>query len=133
MPTAIGILSAVNVLRTREGRPPLTASGTLMVLAFARARGMSEGKYLGHEDPNGRSPTARRLLEEAGFQGPVGELVYGSRGSLDTLPADAGRAWQAGQANLEALMSADYHFAGVGVMGDGTWWKVSLLLAQAEP
>ncbi|MCJ7513247.1 MAG: CAP domain-containing protein [Anaerolineales bacterium] len=133
MPAAIGVVSAANVLRIQAGLPPLTASGTLMGLALARAQGMTASKYLGHEDPSGASPSAQELLQATGFRGPVGELVYGSQRNLEGLAADAVRAWEASPANRELLLSSKYRYAGVGIQGDGNWWKVSLLLAASEP
>jgi len=133
MPTAIGMVSAVNVLRVQAGLPPLAASGTLMVLGKVRAEAMAEGRFLGHEDPAGASPSARQIMEDAGFRGPVAELVYANQGPLETLATDAVRAWERTPANRELLLSPEYAFAGVGLEGDGSWWKVSLLLAASEP
>ncbi len=133
MPTAIGMVSAVNVLRVQAGLPPLAASGTLMVLGKVRAEAMAEGRYLGHEDPAGASPSARQIIEDTGFRGAVAELVYANQGPLETLATDAVRAWERTPANREVLLSPEYAFAGVGLEGDGSWWKVSLLLAASEP
>jgi len=133
LPTAIGMVSEINVLRVERGLPPLAPSGALMALAITRADSMAEGRYLGHEDPSGQSPAARDLLAAAGMRGPVAELVYGSQGSLDQLATRAVHAWQSSPANRDALLSPDYAYAGVGVQGDETWWKVSLVLASSEP
>jgi len=133
MPTAIALVSAVNVLRVQEGRPALTASGTLMALAVERALAMADGRFLGHEDPSGASSSAGQLLESTGFRGPVAELVYAGQGNLEQLAADAVRAWQSTPANRDVLLSSDYRIAGVGIQGDGTWWKASLLMAAEEP
>lgn len=133
MPAAIETLSALNVKRVQAGLAPLTASGALMALAAVRAEGMVEGRYLGHEDPAGSSPSAQQLLQDTGFRGPVAELVYASQGELDALATDAVRAWDGTPTNQAVLLSPEYSYAGVGLQGDGTWWKVSLLLAASEP
>jgi len=133
MPAAIGMVSAVNVLRAQAGVPPLAASGTLMVLGRVRAEAMAEGRYLGHEDPAGAPPSARQIMDDSRFRGPVAELVYANQGSLETLATDAVRAWERTPTNREVLLSPEYAFAGVGLEGDGSWWKVSLLLAASEP
>jgi uncharacterized protein YkwD len=133
MPTAIGIVNEINVLRVEAGLPPLAPSGVLMALAMARADGMAAGKYLGHEDPRGASPAARELLAAAGVRGPVAELVYGNQGPLGQLATQAVQAWQRSPANQEAMLSPAYAFAGVGIQGDGIWWKVSLVMAGSEP
>jgi uncharacterized protein YkwD len=133
MPAAIEMVSGVNVLRAQEGLLPLTASGTLMALAMVRAEAMAAGRYLGHEDPAGASPSARQIMENTGFRGPVAELVYASQGPLETLAMDAVRAWEGTPSNRDVLLSPEYALAGVGLEGDGSWWKVSLLLAASEP
>ncbi len=104
-----------------------------MALAMIRADAMAEGRYLGHEDPTGPSPSARQLMEDTGYRGPVAELVYASQGELEMLATNAMRAWDSTPANQAVLLSPEYAYAGVGLQGDGNWWKVSLLLAASEP
>lgn len=133
LPAAVAVLEAANVLRSIEGREPLSPSPILTGLAFRRAGDMVEGRYLAHVDPNGASPAARELLSGAGYAAPVAELLLATEEALGELPLAAVSRWNESPANRSVLLDPTYRFAGVGLRSDGTWWKVVLLMAEAEP
>jgi uncharacterized protein YkwD len=133
LPAALALLEAVNILRTLEGGAPLAPSASLTGLAFERAGDMVEGRYLAHVDPNGVYPSARELLAAGGYETAVAELVLASQDELGRLPQVAVARWTDSVDNRTALLDPVYRYAGVGLLSDGAWWKIVLLLSASEP
>ena len=127
------IVSQINALRKQEGLAPLVSTATLMGIAQLRAEDMVARGYFSHDDPRTGLPAPEALLVSSGYTGRVAENLYTSNAPLDQLAAAAVQAWQDSEAHRANLLDSHYRFTGVGVMGDGSMWKVCQLFAEQAP
>lgn len=132
-PSATRLLYELNRARATAGRAPLEADAALTDLAFLRARDLVARDYMDHRDPETGTDLAWTLLTSAGFHGRLGENLFAATGPLDSLPQAALQAWLDSPEHRANLLDPAFRRAGVGLMGDGTWWKVVVLLAEHGP
>jgi uncharacterized protein YkwD len=133
LPTAVAIMSLVNEMRIEAGVTPLTPSAELITIAFERSQAMVERKYLSHTDPFDFSLPVQSLLESEGARGAVAENLFAADVPLDQVPQATLEAWGGSPSHRALLLDERYQFTGVGLQTDGTWWKVTQILAESIP
>ncbi len=131
--TSDHLLLAVNARRAESGALPLLANEVLTDLAFERATDMAVRGYLGHVDPLSGGNLLETRLDEQGFTGPAAELLYETQGPLQDAADRALEAWWQDPAHRTLLLEPAFRFAGVGLMGDGSEWRVVVILAVQAP
>lgn len=127
------LLSAINIRRALEGWPPLIRQAALTEIANNRAIDMSVRAYLSHEDPETMEILVESMLIDKGYHGQVAELVYAASESLDHMSEIAIDEWFDDPDTRSVLLSPGFHFIGIGLMGDGTTWKIVQVLAEHGP
>ncbi len=132
MPVAQEIVRSVNDERTARGLPALAAPASLMEVAFERSEDMVARGYFGHEYPENGSALAWSLLVGAGFGGALGENIFATPGSLEDVASIALAAWLGSPAHREQILNPIFHYTGVGLMGDGTVWKITQVFAESS-
>ena len=131
--TTDALLSAINIRRALEGWPPFVGQAALTEIANRRAIDMSVYAYLSHEDPETAEILVENMLIEMGYSGQVAELVYAANEPLDRLGEIAIEAWFNDPDTRSVLLSPGFRFIGIGMMGDGTTWKIVQVLAEHGP
>lgn len=131
--SAESILKAVNVERADAEAAGLISHMGLTELARSRSTDMSVRGYTGHEDPISGENLVTSLLAENGYRGPAAELVYTADDPLEGLSASVTDAWFSDPMHKALLLEPAFRFAGLGIMGDGSAWKVTLILAADVP
>jgi uncharacterized protein YkwD len=76
---------------------------------------------------------AQALLIAGGYGGRLGENLFSYSGSLSELATNTMAAWMSSTAEGSLILDPAFHMAGVGVMGDGSWWTVTQLFAETGP
>jgi uncharacterized protein YkwD len=132
-PLAAEVLVRANADRLEHGLPALHASTPLTRVASLRAQDMVARGYFDHVDPRRGTIEADRLVRPLGVVGEIAELLFTSTETLQGVPAAAVRAWLADDANASTLLDSRLSYSGAGVMGDGTWWVVVLLMTETAP
>lgn len=133
LPIAEAIISRVNHDRALLGVPPLIAPPSLMEIAFLRAEDLAARAYLDSLGPGESNAAAWRLLVAAGYGGAMAENLFASTESVGQLADAAMAAWMGSPAHRQVILDPRYRYIGVGLMGDGTWWKVSQVFAERGP
>ncbi len=131
-PAAEAILERVNRERRAVGVGPLHASQELNDLAFLRAKDMVARDYFGHVDPESGVALAWSLLTTGGYEGKIAENLFATTASLERVPEATLARWLANPENRGNLLDPDFSGSGVGLMGDGVWWKVVALFAEGS-
>ncbi len=131
--TTDALLSAINVRRALDGWPPLVRQVALTEIANNRAIDMAVHTYLSHEDPETTEILVESMLIDRGYHGRVAELVYAANGPLDRLGEIAIDEWFDDPDMRSVLLNPAFHYIGIGVMGDGTTWKIVQVLAEHAP
>ena len=127
------ILAEANRRRAEESLPPLVAHDLLIGLAFTRSEDMVARSYFSHIDPVDGTIPAQIYLTSAGFGGVVAENIFATTAPLPEVVEITMRAWMGSDSHRENLLNPAYHYSGAGLMGDGTWWKVTQLFAERKP
>ena len=130
---ADSVLAAVNVRRALGGVPPLIQQPVLSEVARERSIDMAASGYLGHVNPQDGQVSVEALLGSAGVIGQAAELLYQSTLTIDQISQQAVAAWFQDSDHNLILLSPDFRFAGVGVMGDGERWILTLILSGEAP
>jgi uncharacterized protein YkwD len=73
------------------------------------------------------------LLPAAGYGGLLSEVIYATTAPLADLPEAAYDWWMNSEIHRRNLLDPRFQLIGIGLMGDGTWWKVTGLLAAEGP
>ena len=131
--TTDALLSAINVRRALDGWPPLVRQIVLAEIANNRAIDMAVHTYLSHEDPETAEILVKSMLIDRGYHGRVAELVYAANVPLDRLGEIAIDEWFDDPDTRSVLLNPGFHYIGIGMMGDGTTWKIVQVLAEHAP
>ena len=123
----------INEERRQAATASLAIDPALTDLAFVRSEDMIARDYFAHEDPLDGSVPAHLLLPAAGFGGMLSEILFATTAPLDDVPSAALDWWRNSDIHRRNLLEPRFHMVGIGLMGDGTWWKVTGLLAEAGP
>ncbi len=130
---AASIVVQINLDRDRIGLGPLVTSAALTDIAFLRSDDMIERSYFGHAERQDLLPLVWPMLSASGYAGKLGENLYEYRGPLAEVGTAAVGAWIASRDHRRLLLDARFHFTGVGLMGDGTVWRVTQVFAERGP
>lgn len=132
-PATDEIVRLINEERRQAATAALTIEPALTDLAFVRSEDMVARDYFAHEDPLDGSVPAHILLPVAGFGGMLSEIIFATTAPLEDVPTAALDWWRDSEVHRRNLLEPRFHLVGIGLMGDGTWWKVTGLLAEAGP
>jgi uncharacterized protein YkwD len=132
-PVADALLLAVNRRRVDAGLPQLKVAAELTQIAQLRAADMVARNYFGHTDPISGEDLAAPLIKSAGFTGRVAENVYATDAARQQVVSQVVDGWFSSPSHRESLMDPELRFTGVGLAGDGTWWKICQVFAQSSP
>jgi uncharacterized protein YkwD len=127
------ILAAINVRRALSGIPPLIQLPELTNIAMLRATDLTINGYLGHVDPRSGEVAVMQLLLDSGFNKQAAELLFRSQVALSTVPNEVVEAWFLDSDNRLVLLSPEFHYGGVGIMGDGQAWVVTAVVTGESP
>jgi len=127
------VVLLINEKRGQVGQPPLHAESGLSDLAFLRSEDMVARDYFSHQDPTDGSTPADLLLPALGYGGLLSEIIFATTAPLPEVPQAALTWWMNSDVHRRNLLEPRFHDIGIGIMGDGTWWKVTGLLAESGP
>ena len=127
------ILQAINVRRAEAAAPALISHPVLDELASLRAADLTTRGYLTHEDPSSGDTIVEHSLAELNYSGPAGELLFAAQDPLDSVPEKVIAAWFDDPMHKALLLEPTFRYCGIGLMGDGESWKISLVLTVALP
>ena len=130
---ADALLVGVNQRRIDAGLAPLKAKAELIEIAELRAEDMVVRDYFGHTDPLSGDPLVEPLIKSAGYTGRVAENLYATDAAQDELVDQVLTAWFNSPSHRASLLDPELQFTGVGLAGDGTWWKICQVFAQRAP
>lgn len=130
---AAGVVAQINLDRDRAGLAPLVTSAALTDIAFSRSQDMIARSYFGHADRADALPQVWPMLSAYGYAGKLGENLYEYHGSLADAGAATVRTWMASRDHRKLLLDDRFHFTGVGLMGDGSVWRVTQVYAERGP
>ena len=131
--TAESILQAINVQRAEQGVPALISQPVLVDLALARSTDLAVRSYLGHADPETGDVKIESALAELGYSGPAAELIFASGHPLESVPERAATAWFRDPMHKALLLEPTFMYGGIGIMGDGESWKITMVLTVDLP
>jgi uncharacterized protein YkwD len=133
--TSLGnaLLVGVNQRRINAGLPPLKATAELTEIAQLRAEDMVVRDYFGHTDPSSGAALVEPLMMSAGFTGRVAENIYATNAPQPTLVDQVVAAWFDSPSHRASLLDPELRLTGVGLAGDGSWWKICQVFAQQGP
>lgn len=127
------IEAVVNFERESQSLPPLISLPNLRAIAFYRANDMVERDYLDHADPVNGTSMAEGLLIEEGYSGKLGELIWQSQSSLESLPDQAVEEWLSDPSQRRVINDPSFHYTGAGLIWDGSTWKIVQVFAETAP
>jgi uncharacterized protein YkwD len=130
---ADSILAAVNLQRALAGVPPLIQQPALVDAASERSVDMAARRYLAHVDPADGSLGAEKLLRGKGFRGQAAELLFQTEQPVSDVSQATIGAWLQDSDHSLILLSPDFRYAGIGVMGNGERWIITMLLTGERP
>jgi len=133
--TSLGnaLVVGVNQRRIEAGLPPLMATAELTEIAQLRADDMVVRDYFGHTDPISGAALVEPLIRSAGFTGRVAENIYATNAPQPALVNQVVAAWFDSPSHRASLLDPGLRFTGVGLAGDGSWWKICQVFAQRGP
>ncbi len=131
--SADAILNGINLRRAQKGIAPWIIEPILVEYAYERSIDMAVRGYLDHLDPQNGEILVQRALQEQVFYGQAAEFVYATGDQLTEVSTSTLAAWF-GDADHEAVLySPDFRYAGLGIMGDGSNWIVTLIVVEGRP
>lgn len=133
VPIAEAIQLEVNRARQEAGVSILESREDLMAIAFLRSLDMVYRDYFDHLDPADGSAPAYTLMTSYGYSGRLAENLYATARPLDEVISSTVEAWLGSPIQRESLLDPMLAFTGVGLMGDGKWWKVTQVSAEFLP
>lgn len=127
------ILNGINLRRAQNGFLPLVVEPALIELAYERAIDMAARGYVAHIPPGESRVAAEASFIEGGFSGQAAELLFSSQAPLADVASITLQNWFDDANHRAVLLSPDFYYSGLGLMGDGTRWVVALLLVESRP
>lgn len=133
MNTAESIQQAVNVKRAEAGAPSLISHPALVDLASERSTALAMGSYLAHEDPASGTVAVESALAKMNYSGPATELLFAAQDPLESVADRVIEAWFTDPMHKALLLEPSFRYCGIGLMGDGELWKISMILTTGLP
>jgi uncharacterized protein YkwD len=133
MNTAESIQQAVNVKRAEAGAPSLISHPALVDLASERSTALAVDSYLAHEDPASGTVAVESALAEMNYSGPATELLFAAQDPLESVADRVIEAWFTDPMHKALLLEPSFRYCGIGLMGDGELWKISMILTTGLP
>jgi uncharacterized protein YkwD len=130
--SADAIFEGINLRRVQEGFAGLELEPSLVDLAYTRSVDMAVRGYLDHASPEENQVQLLPDLQAGGFSGQAAELIYASSAPLDRIPDECLEAWFEDGDHASILLSPVFKLAGIGLMGDGSQWIVTVLLVESR-
>jgi uncharacterized protein YkwD len=131
--SADALINGINLKRAQDGLLPWVVEPILVDFAHERAVDMAVQGYLDHVEPGESKVLVEAALHEQGFFGQAAELVFATEGALQEVASITLDAWFEDIDHRVVLLSPDFRYAGLGLMGDGTRWVVTLILVEGRP
>jgi uncharacterized protein YkwD len=131
--SADAIMNGVNLQRAQEGLAPWLIEAELAEIAYERSVDMAVRGYLDHADPDDDRVPVESALIEHNYSGQAAELVLATEDSLQAVAHDALQAWFSDPNHEAVLLSPIFRYAGLGLMGDGSRWIVTLIAVEERP
>jgi uncharacterized protein YkwD len=126
------ILNAINLRRTQAGLLPWLVEPTLVDYAYERSVDMAIRGYLDHIVPGEEQVQVIPALQDGDYYGQAAELVFATQDSLQNVASVTLAAWFDDPDHEALLMSPLFRYVGLGVMGDGSQWIVTLILVEGR-
>lgn len=114
------VLEQLNVVRAREGRPPLREDFRLTAAAEDRIEDMLELAYWDHQAPDGRSPFAWVRLRGYQYQ-RVGENLAAGFETAELLV----QSWMESKGHRENILESEFIDVGIAVVPGSTTRRAS--------
>jgi uncharacterized protein YkwD len=130
---ADAILVGTNQQREHLDLYTLELDSTLVEMAYQRSIDMAVRGYVDHTSPEDNQVHLLEDLQADGFSGQVAELIFATRAPLEDVPEECLRVWFDDDDHTSILLSPVFHYAGVGLMGDGERWIVTVILVENRP
>jgi uncharacterized protein YkwD len=131
--SADAIMNGVNLRRAQRGLAPWLIEAALVDVAYERSVDMAVRGYLDHSDPdNGQVPVEIALFER-NYSGQVAELVFATEDPLQNVAQDTLQTWFSDPDHEVVLLSSIFRYTGLGLMGDGSRWIVTLIAVEERP
>jgi uncharacterized protein YkwD len=131
--SADAILSGINLRRVQEGLLPWQVDSPLVEAAYERSVDMAIRGYYDHTAPGEGEVEVLASLQAGSYFGQAAELVFVTQEPLQEVSRATLQAWF-NDANHEAvLMSPAFRYVGLGLMGDGSQWIVTMILVEGRP
>lgn len=127
------ILQAINVRRAEASAPALLSNPSLDKLAALRAEDLATRAYLDHEDPSSGGVAVEGSLAALGYSGPASELLFAARDPLESVSERVIEAWFEDPMHKALLLEPTFRYCGIGMMGDGEYWKITLVMTVSLP
>jgi uncharacterized protein YkwD len=131
--SADALINGINLKRAQDGLLPWVVEPDLVNFANERAVDMAVRGYLDHVEPGENQVLIEAGLHDQGFYGQAAELVFATQGALQEVASITLDAWLQDIDHKSVLLSPDFRYAGLGLMGDGTRWVVTLVLVEGRP
>ena len=130
--SADAIFEGINLERTQKGLPGLELELSLVEMAYERSVDMAVRGYLDHTSPEDSQVYLLTTLPANGFSGQAAELIYATSIPIDKVPQECLDTWLDDGDHLSILVNPVFHYAGLGLMGDGRQWIVTMILVESR-
>lgn len=131
--SADAILNGINLRRAQQGLLPWLVEPALVEVAYERSVDMAIRGFVDHTAPGAAEVEVLSALQERTYFGQAAELVFATQEPLQEVAQTTLNAWFADPNHEAVLLSPELRFAGLGLMGDGSRWIVTLILVQGRP
>lgn len=128
----IELLELIGRARRQDGLPELQPASELHALADLRARDLLVRDYFGHQDPVTGFVFAEQWIDQAGFVGSAGELIYTSTVAPDLLAQETYLRWIGSASHRAELLRPEFHWIGLSTARNGDWRVVVALFAESK-
>jgi len=126
------ILNGINLRRAQEGLLPWLVEPPLVDYAYERSVDMALQGFLDHTAPGAGEVDVLSALQERDYFGQAAELVFATQAPLQEVAQTTLKAWFSDPNHEAVLLSPELRFAGLGLMGDGSRWIVTLILVEGR-
>ncbi len=130
---ADAIINGINLRRAQDGFLPWVVDPVLLDYAYERVIDMAVSDYLDHTAPGAEQILVESGLKGRDFYGSAAELVFATNRPLEEVAQVTLDLWFEDNEHKAVLFSPDLRFVGLGLMGDGEHWIVTLIAVEGRP